>query len=139
MATRTRGERNNNPLNIEFNPKNHWKGARRPRVDRRFEEFESIDYGIRAALIIIRKYIAAKPLGYGCNTISKLIARWAPPSENDTRYYATFVSLRSKVPTDEKISFAERSKICAIVAAMAEMESKMHIDPIFIAKVYDAL
>lgn len=139
MATRTRGERNNNPLNIEFNPRNNWKGARRPRVDRRFEEFNTINDGIRAALIIIRKYMTPKPLGYGCNTIAKLIARWAPPSENDCRNYIRFVSIRSIIPEDYPLNFRDRDAICAIVSAMAMMESKMNITPQFIASIYDRL
>lgn len=139
MATRTRGERNNNPLNIEYNPKNNWKGARRPRVDRRFEEFDTISDGIRAALIIIRKYMAPKPLGYGCNTIAKLITRWAPPSENDCRNYIRFVSIRSIIPEDYPLKFRDKDAICAIVSAMAMMESKINITPQFIATIYDRL
>lgn len=139
MATRTRGERNNNPLNIEFNPKNNWKGARRPRVDRRFEEFNTIDDGIRAALIIIRKYMAPKPLGYGCNTIAKLITRWAPPSENDCRNYIQYVSFQTSFLEDHPLKFTDRDAVCAIVSAMAMMESKMSITPQFIASIYDRL
>lgn len=139
MAIRTRGERNNNPLNIEFNPRNKWKGARRPRVDRRFEEFDTLSDGIRAALIIIRKYMAPKPLGYGCNTIAKLITRWAPPSENDCRNYIHYVSIQANIPDDRPLKFLDRETICAIISAMAMMESKMNITPQFIATIYDRL
>ena len=51
-----RGIRNNNPLNIRKG--NNWQGERHPQTDKAFEEFESMQYGIRAGFKLIKKYMS---------------------------------------------------------------------------------
>lgn len=53
-----RGIRNNNPLNIRKG--NNWKGERPNQTDPAFEEFESMEMGIRAAIKLIRNKIQGK-------------------------------------------------------------------------------
>lgn len=74
----TRGIRNNNPLNIRYSA-TPWKGKvlKEHKHDENFEEFTSMYFGFRAALINIETYI----IKYGCNTIAKIISRWAPSSD----------------------------------------------------------
>ncbi|WP_347147235.1 hypothetical protein [Proteus vulgaris] len=51
MAKIARGERNNNPGNIDYNPRNKWKGLVGIETgvpNPRFCVFESPEYGIRA-------------------------------------------------------------------------------------------
>lgn len=117
-----RGIRNNNPLNIEYNPSKNWKGQREHRTDPRFAEFTSMEMGLRAGFIILRKYIARPPLGYGRNTITKIIQRWAPASENNTARYISFVSAKATLSPTELISFSQKNRLCRIVWAMCEME-----------------
>ena len=74
-----RGIRNNNPLNIRIG--NNWAGEKTPNTDGTFEQFVSMAYGIRAALIIIHNYMYK----YKLTTIEKIISRWAPRFENKTR------------------------------------------------------
>ena len=52
-----RGIRNNNPLNIRKG--NNWKGERPNQTDKEFEEFESMQMGLRAAFILLRNYMTA--------------------------------------------------------------------------------
>lgn len=111
----TRGIRNNNPLNIRKG--NNWVGEVKGN-DASFETFQSMAYGYRAAIIILHKYYT----DYGCNTIGKIISRWAPKNENNTRNYIATVSRRTKIPQGAKISWSE-STICAIVSAMAFVEN----------------
>ena len=86
-----RGIRNNNPLNIRKG--NNWKGERPHQTDKAFEEFQSMEFGIRAGFIILRKYINGYfGLTAKHNTIEKIIRRWAPPSENATQNYIDFVA-----------------------------------------------
>lgn len=123
--TLTRGIRNNNPLNIEKG--NNWQGERNRQSDRRFEEFISIEYGLRAGFKILRKYMARPPRGYGQDTLARIISRWAPPSENATDQYIDFVSVRSGVSKSERLSWNDKPKLCRIVQAMCIMESNVTI------------
>ncbi|OTA21061.1 structural protein [Xenorhabdus beddingii] len=54
----SRGIRNNNPGNIDHNPKNKWQGQLRhdPKIEKRFCRFESPEYGIRALMKLLSNY-----------------------------------------------------------------------------------
>ena len=49
-----RGLRNNNPLNIIKSENINWKGEVKPSTDRNFAQFETKEYGLRAALCLLR-------------------------------------------------------------------------------------
>lgn len=74
----------NNPLNIRYTPMNTWRGQTGSRKG--FCEFDSLKNGYRAALVLLRNYIA-----HGHRTIHQIISRWAPASENNTKAYIRFV------------------------------------------------
>lgn len=131
-----RGIRNNNPLNIRIG--NDWKGERPNAKDRSFEEFTSMEYGIRAGFIILRKYITGyNGLTQKFNTIEKMISRWAPAVENNTTAYISQVSKMTGIPATLKISFAQRSFMVAIVDAMIFVECGQHVDKQLIESAYD--
>ena len=113
-----RGVRNNNPLNIRKG--NNWKGERSPQSDPAFEEFSCMVYGLRAGFKIIRTYMQRDPK---CDTLAKIISRWAPPSENNTLSYINFVADRAGIRADRKLDFRESAVMCAIVKAMCQIES----------------
>lgn len=112
-----RGIRNNNPLNIRKG--NDWQGEIQPQSDKAFEQFSSLEWGLRAGFIIISNYFKKRP---PVNTISNIISRWAPPSENVTTAYIREVSRRSGIAPDEPLKFDEKNKICRIVQAMCWVE-----------------
>ena len=121
-----RGYRNNNPLNIRFNAGNAWKGKVLPNTDKNntFEQFINLAYGYRAALSLLRTYIRK----YGCNTVAKLITRWAPPTENNTNGYINhvceFVSdLGTPITADTTLATTDRDKLCKIAYAMSIVEN----------------
>lgn len=87
MAKVSRGIRNNNPLNIRKSTAK-WKGKLTPSRDPEFEQFDTLEHGIRAAALIIRTYITK----YHINTPEEIIARWAPASENDVKAYVAYVT-----------------------------------------------
>lgn len=126
-STSTRGIRNNNPLNIEFSQHNSWEGARRPRTDTRFEEFTSLEYGLRAGFLILKKYLARPPLGHGCRTLADIIRKWAPATENPTSEYIKFVAYRSGIPATEQLKFSDKNQLCRIVQAMCLYESREEV------------
>lgn len=118
MEKQTRGVRNNNPLNIRKG--NNWQGERQPQTDAAFEEFSGMVWGLRAGFRIIKNYMQRAPK---CDTLQKIITRWAPTMENDTKAYIDFVSRKTGIRSDMKLDFRESTKIIAIVTAMCQMES----------------
>ena len=106
-----RGIKNNNPLNIRIG--NNWLGEKMPNTDGAFEQFESMPYGIRAALKIIFNYMNK----YKKDTIRKIISRWAPRSENKTNEYIDYVSKRMNIGPDDQLYF-EFSEMRDLVLAI---------------------
>ena len=78
-----RGLRNNNPLNIRRG-KDQWQGLRAQQTDASFCQFESLEYGWRAAFYLLTRTYYHK---YRLYTIRKIISKWAPPNENLTETY----------------------------------------------------
>ena len=108
--------RNNNPLNIRIG--NTWLGERANPIDPSFEEFAMITYGLRAAFIILRRYIRR----FHRDTIQKIIETWAPRTENATRKYIDCVCKRTGIPMDAPIAYEDRETMFALVKAMAFVE-----------------
>lgn len=122
-----RGIRNNNPLNIRKG--NNWQGERPVQHDPDFEEFESMQMGIRAAFKLMRNHITGfngrRPR---FNTIRKLIAVWAPPSENSTDKYVAFVCKQTGYSPVEILDPYSCRQMCRIAQAMARVECGEDID-----------
>ena len=122
QSSKTRGQRNNNPLNIRRGC--NWKGLNPYGKDKEFCVFVDVLFGIRAALIIIRRYI----IKYKVCTVSQIISRWAPSKENNTDAYIQFVCKEMGVPSTYTIIWENSTKVCQLVKAMAKMESNMSLD-----------
>ena len=119
MNKSSRSIRNNNPLNIRLG-KSRWQGLREMQEDGAFCQFESMANGWRAAFILLSTYYK----NYGADTIEKIISRWAPQIENDTRGYIRFVSEWTGIDADEPLgSPPEHSaRWMAVALAMAMFE-----------------
>jgi hypothetical protein len=116
-----RGIRNNNPLNIRVG--NNWKGEVANPSDHAFEQFTEMKWGVRAAFIVLRNYIQR----HKCNTIRKIISRWAPANENNTQAYIATVSQRANLKPDEVISFDNTCQMIALLLAMCYVENGQEI------------
>lgn len=81
----SRGLRNNNPCNLIIT-KNKWVGKIEKSEDEKFEQFLTMELGIRAAIISISNQIKK-----GKITIERLITNYAPSNENDTHNYINLV------------------------------------------------
>lgn len=114
MARLPRGIRNNNPLNIRKSP-SRWVGKLTPSTDPDFEQFDTLEHGIRAAVRIIRTYI----LKYGCNTPATIIARWAPASENNTQMYINYVSKNALLSPNWRLGLSSTLAVSRLLWAMA--------------------
>ena len=116
-----RGIRNNNPLNIRVG--NNWKGEVANPSDHAFEQFTEMKWGVRAAFIVLRNYIVR----HKCNTIRKIISRWAPANENNTLAYIATVSQRANIQPDEPISWDNTCQMIALLLAMCYVENGQEI------------
>lgn len=125
-----RALRNNNPLNIRIG--NTWLGERNNPIDHDFEEFVSLEYGLRAAFCILRRYIRR----YHKDTVPEIVSTWAPASENNTQRYIDTVCHRSGIQPDEHIKFEDATTMCKLVDAMAYVECGQPIDGKKIEKGY---
>lgn len=83
----TRGIRNNNPANIRRTRGASWKGASPKQTDSEFVHFESMVYGVRALIVLLRTYKTK----YNLTSVESIITRFAPASENDTKAYISYV------------------------------------------------
>lgn len=138
MTQDPRGIRNNNPLNIRKGC--NWYGERFPQVDRDFEEFQSMELGIRAAFVLLRNYITGfSGRSFKYNTIRKIIRRWAPPTENATQRYIDFVCKQVGKDQNEVIYFSDRTTIITMARAMAFVECGQWIEPTKFQTAYDML
>lgn len=88
IASTVRGLRNNNPGNLEKGAT--WQGLAPDQTDSRFARFTEMRYGVRAAARVFRNYQKL----YSLRTITQMVARWAPTSENDTASYVAAVAKR---------------------------------------------
>lgn len=122
-----RGIRNNNPLNIRKG--SSWKGERPVQTDPAFEEFISMEYGIRAGLRLIRNHINGfKGTRPKMNTLKKLISVWAPPTENATSNYVEFVASHVGISSTAILDPNDRVQMTHIARAMAFVECGVWIE-----------
>lgn len=124
--TGSRGIRNNNPGNIERNAANKWQG-RMPRErmtlaqrgETRFEVFASPAWGIRAMCVLLINYFDR----HDCNTVAKIIGRWAPPAENDTGAYVAAVAKAVGVAATDFINLHEYRRLRPLVEGIIAHEN----------------
>lgn len=133
-----RGIRNNNPLNIRKG--NNWKGEVSRSTDGEFEQFVSMQWGIRAGFKILKNYMT----GYGgrvkaLTNIHDIIHRWAPPSENNCRAYIDSVCRFSGLHEFERLQFSDRNKMLALVDGMIRVECGQPVSLDIIASAYDLI
>lgn len=114
----TRGMKNNNPGNIEYNAKVPWKGIQG--TDGRFIKFDKMENGVRAIARILKVYQKR----YGLNTIKDIINRFAPPSDkNPTQKYIDFVAKHSNIPANQKLDLNDTSQLYRIIDAIIRFEN----------------
>ena len=111
----------NNPLNLRDYNQN-WDGQ--SGATRGFVDFEDEYSGVRAADKLLSNYGATE----GIDTLRGVISRFAPPSENATEDYISFVSEQTGIPSEQPIDLADEGTRQRILSAMAKMESGQDID-----------
>lgn len=126
-----RGIRNNNPLNIRIG--NVWLGEVPNPTDPSFEQFVSMEYGLRAAFVLLRRYIRH----YHRTTIPDILAAWAPSSENNTVSYVDTVCQLAHLSPMQELRFEDKHAMVQLIQAMCQVEVGTRINQKTIEKAYD--
>jgi hypothetical protein len=129
----TRGQRNNNCGNIRLSSQT-FQGEIKS-TDKAFKQFKSLAWGYRALIKILQTYESK----YGCNTIRKIISRWAPANENDTRAYIRHVSVDSGFTPDAVIDLRKKDVAIKIARAISKQECAGYYDMNAIMEGFDLI
>ena len=123
-----RGIRNNNPLNIRRSG-DKWQGLKTLQEDKEFFQFETIEWGWRAAFVILCKTYYGK---YKLRTIRNIVSRWAPAKENNTPAYIRHVSDYTGIGPDRDLGDPQThpTNWLLIGYAMAVVENGKTLPPI---------
>ncbi|ENT2973048.1 lytic transglycosylase domain-containing protein [Klebsiella pneumoniae] len=117
-----RGERNNNPGNLNFVGQ---AGASLERPGGRFARFETAFDGLRAISRQLMLYA-----GRGINTVEKIISTWAPPSDgNNTPAYIQAVSRQLGVNPQVALNMSDPQVMSALMASIVHHENGRNIYP----------
>lgn len=124
-----RGIRNNNPGNIDYNPRNQWQGQLKPdpKIEARFARFDTPENGIRALAKLLINYRGKDGMpgvgGPGIDTIVETINRWAPSIENNTGAYVQAVARAVGVAPDQVINIRDPRTLRAVVVEIIRHEN----------------
>ena len=118
-----RGLRNLNPGNIRRS-KTRYQGEKSDSTDAAFKQFESLEWGYRAIFMLLHTY---RVRGYG-DTIAKMIARYAPPSENNTEAYISRVCRSTGIDRDTTLDTLNPEQMIPIVCAISAVENGVEAD-----------
>lgn len=118
----TRGVRNNNPGNIDYNKANAWQGQLGLEVGvpkPRFARFDTSENGIRALGKLLLTYQDKHKL----RTVAAIINRWAPSVENDTAAYVRAVERLTKTKPGDTIDLRSYGVMAGFVKAIIHHEN----------------
>ena len=119
-----RGLRNANPGNIRRSA-DRFRGEIVPSRDPLFKQFESLEWGLRALFVVLDTYRHR----HGLRRLADFIARWAPPSENDTAAYLRTVAARTGLDPAAVIDTRHRSTMLAVAGAIVQVACGVPVDP----------
>lgn len=119
-----RGIRNNNPGNIKRGS-SAWKG-KIPFVqsaDTTFEQFTTVEYGLRACMVLLSNYYNKN----GLNTVAKIIGKWAPAGAENPHQKAYINHVVSKIPTiksaNDVLNLNDKFTLLHFTQAVCEFEN----------------
>jgi hypothetical protein len=124
-----RGLRNNNPGNIDYNPRNDWQGQLPPdpTIEKRFARFDTAENGIRALAKLILAYRGKDGMpgvgGAGIDTVREVINRWAPGVENDTESYIRAVAAGVGVQPNQAVDLRNFRTLIALTTGIIKHEN----------------
>lgn len=126
-----RGLRNRNPLNIRIG--NVWLGEEPNPTDPSFEQFVAMEYGVRAAFVLLRRYIRH----YKRTTIRAIVRAWAPANENNVESYVATVAKHAGIDPDDTLDYGNVEQMVALFQGMCLVENGRTLDEKIVRKGYD--
>jgi hypothetical protein len=110
----------NNPMNLMDYPEITWQGQQRPTrdPDGRLCDFDLMSNGVRAGAKNLLSYFRKD----GCKTISSIVSRYAPPTENPTQNYVAFVSNYCQTSPDNPVQLESQTFLSLLVDAIIRFE-----------------
>ena len=121
----------NNPLNIRWSQYNNWVGQIQPK--RGFCQFSELRFGFRAVLRLFYRYRQL-----GVVTVSDVISRFAPNSENNTQAYINSVCVNGHFRPDDEITF-DFSCLLKLICSMYFVEQGERISPLDLSILIDTI
>ena len=117
LRDRNIADKNNNPGNIT-DTSTPWQGLVGSNAGS--VEFSTPEHGVRA----VAKNLYTSQETHGTNTVTDIITRWAPPSENDTQAYINKVAADLEVdPNDDLGSLKDNPELTRkLIKSIAEQE-----------------
>ena len=91
----------------------------KPSSDRSFKQFKTMVYGVRALMRILLTYYNK----YRCDTVAKIITRYAPSIENNTSAYISFVCKRMHTEPNTVLRLDIKADLFPPVEAICKYES----------------
>lgn len=119
----------NNPFNLRYNSGIKWDNSNYSGGG--FESFNSEEAGVRAGIINLKNTIAN-----GNNTITKLINKYAPTSENNTSNYIKNVSTWTGIDPNATLDWSNKEQMRKLAAAIARQESQHVLNNEYFDKYY---
>lgn len=119
-ASAPRGIRNNNPGNLRWSILNPWTGQS-GKDAQGYAQFSSPDYGIRAALKLLRNYITLN----GLQTIKAISARWAPAGDgtNNPAVWSSNVAIYSGIGQNAQLNPNNQAQMLALMRGVIGQEN----------------
>lgn len=105
-----RGIRNNNPGNLRS-----WGDT--PRIGG-YARFATPEAGLTAMI----KNLQAQQSVHGLNTISGIISKWAPPSENNTAAYIAAVAKQTGFGASQPLDLKDKGTVAPLVSSIIKQE-----------------
>lgn len=124
MKKLPRGFQNNNPLNLRVS-NNNWLGKVKNNTDGVFEQFTTIEYGLRAAMRNIATIVnRRKNQGLSTN-VRGLVHIWAPNGDggNNELAYCSAIYKHSGIEADNLVKINDREFMCRLIQSMCVVEN----------------
>jgi hypothetical protein len=120
-----RGVRNHNPGNIRESQgdRTRWLGERATDDDPAFEEFQTPEMGFRALALVLLSYRRR-----GITRLNKILATYAPASENDTDSYVRHVAELLGVAPDDDVDVGNPDTLALLLRAISRHENGVRSD-----------
>lgn len=122
----TRGERNNNPGNLDFEEAVPWLGQLGlelvPEGESYLPRFARFDTAINGIRALARELLTYSRVHH-CGTCRAIVDRWAPPAENDTGAYVADVAARLGVDPGATLDLGDPALLASLAAAIIVHEN----------------